>query len=69
MIEGGVENVESRRKEKFGTAYELWARTFPRDDEPPIALWLIYAAFGEPEKSRSAAQEGLSSIPEVRITS
>src|ERR1700674_1682590 len=47
-------NLEAAR-----SSYELWTRTFPRDDESQEALWLIYAAFGEYEKSLSAAQEGV----------
>jgi eukaryotic-like serine/threonine-protein kinase len=45
-------NLEAAR-----SSYELWARTFPRDDEPPNSLWLIDAAFGEYEKSNAAALE------------
>jgi serine/threonine protein kinase/Tfp pilus assembly protein PilF len=45
------------------SAYELWARTFPRDDEPRNQLWLTYAALGDYEKCRSSAQEGMKLNP------
>jgi serine/threonine protein kinase len=51
-------NLEAAR-----TSYELWARTFPRDDEPQNMLWLINAAFGEYEKSHSGAQEAAKLNP------
>jgi hypothetical protein len=41
----------------------LWASTFPRDDEPQNSLWFIDAAFGEYEKSHTAALEGAKLNP------
>lgn len=38
-------NIEAAR-----TSYELWAQTYPRDDEPPGLLWLLYAFLGDYEK-------------------
>jgi tetratricopeptide (TPR) repeat protein len=44
-------NLEAAR-----SSYELWERTFPRDDEPQTARWFINAAFGEYQKSLAGAE-------------
>jgi eukaryotic-like serine/threonine-protein kinase len=45
------------------SSYELWASTFPRDDEPQNALWFIDAAFGEYERSHAGALEAAKLNP------
>jgi eukaryotic-like serine/threonine-protein kinase len=52
-------NLEAAR-----TACELWARTFPRDDDPQLNLWLIGAGMGQYDKSYSAAILSLNLNPE-----
>jgi Tfp pilus assembly protein PilF len=51
-------NLEAAR-----SSYELWANTFPRDDEPQNSFWFIDAAFGEYEKSHAAALEAAKLNP------
>jgi serine/threonine protein kinase len=45
------------------SSYELWASTFPRDDEPQNSLWFIDAAFGEYERSHAGALEAAKLNP------
>jgi len=51
-------NLESAR-----TRLELWAQTYPRDDQPPAWLWLIYVQLGELENSLRAAQQAVKLNP------
>ena len=62
-ISSFYEYVVTGNLEAARSSYELWARTFPRDDEPQAMLWLIYAAFGECQKSHAAAQEAVKLNP------
>jgi eukaryotic-like serine/threonine-protein kinase len=63
-ISSFYEYVVTGNLEAARSSYELWARTFPReDDEPQNMLWLINAAFGEYEKSHSSAQEAAKLNP------
>ncbi len=47
-------NMEAGR-----TASELWAQTYPHDDEAPGWLWLVYVSLGDDEKCLQAAQEAV----------
>jgi len=47
-------NLEAAKK-----TYELWAQTYPRDDNPPINLMVIYEHFGDFERALAAAQRAL----------
>jgi tetratricopeptide (TPR) repeat protein len=51
-------NLEAAR-----TTSELWARTYPRDDEPHTNLWIIYVSLGELENSLRAAREAMNLNP------
>jgi serine/threonine protein kinase/tetratricopeptide (TPR) repeat protein len=48
-----------RNADAARSIYELWARTYPRDDVPPTNLGVMYANLGEPEKALSAAQQAM----------
>ena len=48
-------NLEAAR-----TSYQLWAQTYPRDDEPQLYLWLINAFTGDYERSHRAAQQSVN---------
>jgi eukaryotic-like serine/threonine-protein kinase len=48
-----------RNADAARSIYELWARTYPRDDVPPTNLGVMYANLGQPEKALSAAQEAM----------
>jgi eukaryotic-like serine/threonine-protein kinase len=43
-------NLEAAR-----TAYQAWAQSYPRDDEPPTYLWIVYAGMGDYEKAHAVA--------------
>ncbi len=43
-------NLEAAR-----TSYQAWAQSYPRDEEPPTYLWIVYGFMGEYEKARAAA--------------
>ena len=43
-------NLEAAR-----TSYQLWAQTYPRDEEPPESLWITYTFMGDYDKGHAAA--------------
>jgi serine/threonine protein kinase len=43
-------NLEAAR-----TSYQLWSKTYPRDEDPQVFLWLVYTFMGEYEKGNAAA--------------
>ncbi|HKY29383.1 MAG TPA: protein kinase [Pyrinomonadaceae bacterium] len=45
--------------DKVIETYKLWARTYPRDDEPPNSLSVLYSELGQYEKAIEEAQEAL----------
>ena len=52
-------NLEAAR-----SSYELWARTYPRDDEPQLNLWLIAAGMGQYDRALAAALLSVDLNPE-----
>ncbi|MGB8673879.1 MAG: protein kinase [Candidatus Acidiferrales bacterium] len=51
-------NLEAAR-----TAYQLWAQTYPRDEEPPANLWIAYTFMGDYPKANAAALQALKLNP------
>ncbi len=51
-------NLEAAR-----TSYQLWAQTYPRDEEPQTNLWLTYTFMGDYEKARAAALRSVKLNP------
>lgn len=45
------------------TSYQLWAQTYPHDEEPQTELWLTYAFMGDYEKSSAAALQSVKINP------
>ena len=43
-------NLESAR-----ASYQLWAQTYPRDEESPESLWITYTFMGDYDKGHAAA--------------
>jgi eukaryotic-like serine/threonine-protein kinase len=41
------------------TSYQLWAQTYPRDEEPPANLWVAYTFMGDYDKAHAAALQAL----------
>jgi serine/threonine protein kinase/tetratricopeptide (TPR) repeat protein len=55
---GVTGNLEAAR-----TSYELYAQTFPQDEDPQVFLWLIYLAFGDYQRAYAAAQLAVNLNP------
>ncbi len=51
-------NLEAAR-----SSYQLWAQTYPRDEEPPAYLWVTYALMGDYEKANAAALQAFKLNP------
>jgi eukaryotic-like serine/threonine-protein kinase len=47
------------------TAYETWARTYPRDDVPPANLSVLYQEIGDLERSLYWARESVKITPDA----
>ncbi len=47
-------NLEAARK-----SYQLWAQTYPRDEEPPSYLWIAYTFLGNYQKGQAAASQAV----------
>jgi eukaryotic-like serine/threonine-protein kinase len=48
-----------RNADAARSIYEMWSRTYPRDDVPPTNLGVMYANLGQPEKALSAALDAM----------
>ncbi len=51
-------NLEAAR-----TSFQAWAQTYPRDQEPQVYLWFVYAAMGDYPKANAAALQALKLNP------
>jgi eukaryotic-like serine/threonine-protein kinase len=51
-------NLEAAR-----SSYQLWAQTYPRDEEAQEFLWIVYTFLGDYEKAQQAAQQALTINP------
>ncbi len=51
-------NLEAAR-----TSYQLWAQSYPHDDEPPTNLWTTYTLMGDYPKAHAAALQALKINP------
>jgi serine/threonine protein kinase len=56
-ISSFYEMVVTGNLEAARTAYQAWAQSYPRDDEPPTNLWTTFTFMGDYEKARVAALE------------
>jgi tetratricopeptide (TPR) repeat protein len=45
------------------TSYQLWAQTYPRDEEPPASLWIVFTFMGDYEKAHAAALQAVKINP------
>jgi tetratricopeptide (TPR) repeat protein len=45
------------------TSYQLWAQTYPHDEEPQANLWVTYAFMGDYEKAHDAALQAVKINP------
>jgi eukaryotic-like serine/threonine-protein kinase len=44
-------------------SYQLWAQTYPRDEEPPASLWIVFTFMGDYEKAHAAALQAVKINP------
>ena len=51
-------NLEAAR-----SSYQLWAQTYPRDEEPHAYLWVTYTLMGDYEKAQAAALQAFKLNP------
>jgi serine/threonine protein kinase/tetratricopeptide (TPR) repeat protein len=51
-------NLEAAR-----TSFQAWAQSYPRDQEPQVYLWFVYAAMGDYPKANAAALQALKLNP------
>jgi tetratricopeptide (TPR) repeat protein len=51
-------NLEGAR-----TATELWAQTYPRNEDAQVMLWLVYLSLGDYQTAHKASQESLRLNP------
>ena len=54
-ISSFYELVVTANLEAARTSYQAWAQSYPRDDEPPTYLWIVYGLTGNYEKAEAAA--------------
>ena len=62
-IEGFYYTVATGELEKAAQTYELWAQTYPRDNDPYRELGFIYACLGNWGKSQEESREALRLEP------
>jgi eukaryotic-like serine/threonine-protein kinase len=63
-ISSHYQDYAMRNAEASRTIYELWARTYPRDDVPPTNLGVLYQNLGEYEKSLTATRDAMKISPD-----
>ena len=49
--------------ERARTATELWAQTYPRNEDAQVMLWLVYLSLGDYQTAHKASQESLRLNP------
>jgi tetratricopeptide (TPR) repeat protein len=64
-IASHYEDMVERNSEAARTTYELWARTYPRDDVPPANLSVLYQILGQHDQALTAARESFKTSPDA----
>ncbi|HEY1658371.1 MAG TPA: protein kinase [Candidatus Sulfotelmatobacter sp.] len=54
-ISAFYELVVTANLEAARTSYQAWEQSYPRDEEPPTYLWLVYGLTGDYKKAHAAA--------------
>lgn len=44
-------------------SYQLWEQTYPRDEEPPASLWIVFTFMGDYEKAHASALQAVKINP------
>jgi hypothetical protein len=64
VITSYYEVVVTGNLEAARSSLDLWARTYPRDDDPQTLIWYISGTLGQYEKALAAAQLSVDLAPE-----
>jgi eukaryotic-like serine/threonine-protein kinase len=64
-IASHYQDYVTRNAEAARTTYELWARTYPRDDVPPTNLGVLYQAIGQFDKALAAGRDAMKVTPDA----
>ncbi|HEY2820538.1 MAG TPA: protein kinase [Candidatus Acidoferrum sp.] len=64
-IDSHYQDFVTSNLEQARTAYETWARTYPRDDVPPANLSVLYQNLGDMEKSLYWGRESFRLSPDA----
>ncbi|HEV8421889.1 MAG TPA: protein kinase, partial [Chthoniobacterales bacterium] len=64
VITAYYEVVVTGNLEAARSSLDLWARTYPRDDDPQTLIWYISGTLGQYEKALTAAQLSVDLAPE-----
>jgi tetratricopeptide (TPR) repeat protein len=59
-ISSFYETIVTGNLEAARTSYELFAQTYPRDEDPQVFLWVTYFALGDYDKAHLAAQKAVN---------
>ena len=63
-ITSHYQDFVERNSEAARTTYELWARTYPRDEVPPTNLGVLYQILGQYDQGLSAARDAFKMSPD-----
>jgi serine/threonine protein kinase/tetratricopeptide (TPR) repeat protein len=59
-ISSFYETIVTGNLEAARTSYELFAQTYPRDEDPQVFLWVTYFALGDYDRAHLAAQQAVN---------
>jgi eukaryotic-like serine/threonine-protein kinase len=62
-ISAFYQEIVTGNYEAARTAYELYAQTYPHDEDPQANLWIVYLGTGEFQKALTAAQQAVDINP------
>ena len=63
-ITSHYQDFVERNSEAARTTYELWARTYPRDEVPPTNLGVLYQILGQYDQALVAARDAFKMTPD-----
>ena len=63
-ITSHYQDFVQRNSEAARTTYELWARTYPRDEVPPTNLGVLYQILGQYDQALIAARDAFKMSPD-----
>jgi serine/threonine protein kinase/tetratricopeptide (TPR) repeat protein len=64
-ITSHYQDFVERNSEAARTTYELWARTYPRDEVPPTNLGVLYQILGQYDQALIAARDAFKMSPDA----